>query len=308
MRVIAEDLQFPEGPVWVGDGSLLVVEIRRKTLTRIWPDGRKKIVAELGGGPNGAAMGPDGYCYVANNGGFKFTQRADGRWITAGTPDDYVTGRIERVDIETGKFTTVCDRIGDMKVRGPNDLAFDAHGGIWFTDPGKTRSRDWDRGSVCYVKADGSMAKEVIFPIHKPNGIGLSPDGKTLYVAETESGRLWAWDLKGPGELAAPATHSAKSPHGSRLVGGAPDYRRFDSLAVEANGNICVATLDKGGITVCSPKGGPEEFVRVEGDTHITNLCFGGPELKKAYVTQSYAGCLVEIDWPRPGQRLFEKK
>src|SRR5688572_21545727 len=90
MRVIATDLQFPEGPIWLGDGSLLVVEIRRKTLTRVWLDGRKSIVANLGGGPNGAALGPDGACYVVNNGGFSFSQRADGRWVTAGTPADYV--------------------------------------------------------------------------------------------------------------------------------------------------------------------------------------------------------------------------
>lgn len=308
MKVIAEDLWFPEGPVWVGDGSLLVVEIRRKTLTRIWLDGRKQVVAELGGGPNGAALGPDGHCYVANNGGFAFVQRADGRWVTSGTPADYVTGRIERVNLDTGKFETVYDRIGEQKIRGPNDLVFDAHGGFWFTDPGKTRSRDWDRGSVCYAKADGSMIREVIFPIHKPNGIGLSPDGKTLYVAETETAHLWAWELKGPGELAAPAHHSPTSPHGSRLVWGSAQYMRFDSLAVEAGGNICVGTLDRGGITVCPPDGGPGEFFPVAGDTHITNLCFGGPDLTKAYVTQSYAGRLVEIDWPRPGLRLFEKK
>ena len=307
VRVIADDLWFPEGPVWVGDGSLLVVEIRRKTLTRIWPDGRKKIVAQLGGGPNGAAMGPDGHCYVVNNGGFAFKQRADGRFVTAGTPDDYVTGRVERVNIDTGKFDVLYDRIGEAKIRGPNDIVFDAHGGFWFTDPGKTRHRDWDRGSVCYGKADGSMIKEVIFPIHKPNGIGLSPDGKILYVAETESARLWAWALKGAGELAAPATASPASPHGSRLVYGAPDYGRFDSLALEANGNICIGTLDKGGITVCAPSGGGAEFVPVPGDTHITNLCFGGPALRKAYVTLSYAGLLVEMDWPRPGLRVFEK-
>ncbi len=305
VRVVADDLWFPEGPVWVGDGSLLVVEIRRKTLTRIWPDGRKALVANLGGGPNGAAMGPDGHCYIANNGGFRFTQRADGRWVTAGTPEDYVTGRIERVNIETGKFETLYDRIGDQKIRGPNDLVFDAHGGIWFTDPGKTRHRNWDRGSICYARADGSSIREVVFPIHKPNGIGLSPDGNTLYVAETESARLWAWDLKGPGELAAPATASPSSPHGSRLVWGSPDYRRFDSLAVEANGNICVGTLDKGGITVCRPAGGGADFVPVPGDTHVTNICFGGPDLRKAYITLSYAGQLVEMDWPRPGLRLF---
>lgn len=304
MRVIAEDLWFPEGPVWVGDGSLLVVETRRKTLTRVWPDGRKSIVANLGGGPNGAALGPDGYCYVCNNGGFKFVKRADGRMVTAGTPDDYVTGRIERVDIDTGKFEVLYDRIGEAKIRGPNDIVFDAHGGFYFTDPGKTRHRDWDRGSVCYAKADGSLIREIIFPIHKPNGVGLSPDGKTLYVAETESSRLWAWDLEGPGALANPAVASPQSPHGSRLVYGSSTYQRFDSLAIEANGNICIGTLDRGGITVISPETNTAEFVPVPGDTHVTNLCFGGPDLRKAYITLSYAGQLVEMDWPRPGLQL----
>ena len=307
MKVIADDLWFPEGPVWVGDGSLLVVEIRRKTLTRIWLDGRKEIVAELGGGPNGAAIGPDGKCYVCNNGGFKFVPRADGTWVTAGTPDDYVTGRIERVDLQTGRFETVYDRIGDMKIRGPNDIAFDAHGGFWFTDPGKTRHRDWDRGSVCYARADGSMVREMVFPIHKPNGVGLSPDGKTLYVAETETARLWAWDLAGPGEFARPAVASATSPHGSRLVYAGSVYQRFDSLAIEAGGNICIGTLDRGGITVINPNEGTAEFVPVPGgDTHVTNLCFGGPQLDKAYVTLSHSGQLVEMDWPRRGQPMYE--
>ena len=302
MRVIAQDLWFPEGPVWLGDGSLLVVEIRRKTLTRVWLDGRKQIVAELGGGPNGAAIGPDGHCYVCNNGGFKFVQRADGRWVTAGTPDDYTTGRIERVNIDTGASEVLYDRVGDINVRGPNDIVFDAHGGFYFTDPGKTRHRDWDRGSICYAKADGSMIRELVFPIHKPNGIGLSPDGKTLYVAETETARLWAWDIEAPGQFARPAVASPDSPHGSRLVYTSPVYQRFDSLAVEANGNVCIGTLDRGGITVVTPATGHGEFVPVPfGDTHVTNLCFGGADLRKAYVTLSYSGQLVEMDWPRAG-------
>jgi gluconolactonase len=170
MRVIAEDLWFPEGPVWVGDGSLLVVEIRRKTLTRVWPGGRKKIVAELGGGPNGAAMGSDGYCYVANNGGFKFTQRADGRWVTAGTPDDYLTGRIERVDIDTGKFETVCDRIGNEDPR-PERLVSMRTAASGSPTQARPAPR-WDRGSVC-MKANGSMAKEVIFPITSRTASGF---------------------------------------------------------------------------------------------------------------------------------------
>ena len=305
MRVIADDLWFPEGPVWLGDGSLLVVEIRRMTLTRVWLDGRKEIVAKLGGGPNGAAMGPDGHCYVVNNGGFKFVERSDGSWVTHGTPEDYRTGRVERVDLKTGSVEVLYDRVGKQPVRGPNDIVFDANGGFWFTDPGKTRARDWDRGSICYAKADGSGIHEMVFPIQKPNGIGLSPDGRTLYVAETETARLWAWDLAGPGQLAKPTAPSPESPHGSRLVYASSRYQRFDSLAIEACGNICIGTLDRGGITVISPNGHKVDFVPVPGDTHITNLCFGGTNLRKAYITQSYAGRLVEMDWPRAGLPLF---
>src|SRR5258705_1374407 len=70
VRVLATDLEFPEGPVVMPDGSVVLVEIRGRRLTRVWPDGRKQVVAEIPGGPNGAAMGPDGKIYVCNNGGF----------------------------------------------------------------------------------------------------------------------------------------------------------------------------------------------------------------------------------------------
>src|SRR5688572_1176731 len=72
LREIATDLLFPEGPIAMPDGSVLVVEIARRCLTRVLPDGRKEIVATPGGGPNGAALGPDGKCYICNNGGFEF--------------------------------------------------------------------------------------------------------------------------------------------------------------------------------------------------------------------------------------------
>jgi len=304
MKVITTDLWFPEGPVWLGDGSLLVVEIRRQTLTRIWLNGRKSIVATLGGGPNGAAIGPDGYCYVCNNGGFRWQCREDGSVVNAGQADDYVTGRIERVNIETGKFDVLYDQCDGIALRGPNDLVFDAFGGFYFSDPGKARPRETDRGCVYYAKADGSFIKPLIFPISVPNGMGLSPDGKTLYVTETETARLWAWDLANPGELVTKPVMTAKSPHGGTLIHISPVYARFDSLKVEASGNICLANLDRGGITVVTPDGAQASFVPVPGDTHITNLCFGQPDMKSAYVTQAYSGCLVEMDWPRPGLLL----
>src|SRR5690606_37182632 len=71
-REVTGGLMFPEGPVGMREWSVLVVEIARGTLTRILPDGMHQIVAHTGGGPNGAAIGPDGRCYVCNNGGFKW--------------------------------------------------------------------------------------------------------------------------------------------------------------------------------------------------------------------------------------------
>jgi gluconolactonase len=304
MEIIATDLWFPEGPVWLGDGSLLVVEIRRQTLTRIWLDGRKSIVATLGGGPNGAAIGPDGHCYVCNNGGFRWEKHPHGSMINLGQSQDYVTGRIERVTVETGKFEVIYDKCNGIPLRGPNDLVFDTHGGFYFSDPGHTRPRDSDRGCVYYAKSDGSFITPLIFPIARPNGVGLAPDNKTLYVAETETARLWAWELAGPGVLASPPTSTHLSPHGGTLLHVSPVYARFDSLKVEANGNICVANLDRGGITVIPPDGTAANFIPVPGDTHITNLCFGSTDMKTAYVTQAHSGQLVKMEWPRPGLAL----
>lgn len=297
MRVVAEDLWFPEGPVWVGDGSLLVVEIRRRTLTQIWLDGRKRVVAELGGGPNGAAIGPDGHAYVCNNGGFAFRQRPDGRWVTHGTPDDYDTGRIERVNLATGKVERLYDRVGDSKIRGPNDLCFDAHGGFWFTDHGIRHHRTADRTGIYYAKADGSHIEEVVFPVDSPNGIGLSPSGDRVYWAETHTGRVYQRDVTAPGKVAP------ISPEVPVMLCGLPGYQLFDSLAVDAAGNICVATLVNGGITVISPAGEVVDFVATD-DRITTNICFGGEGFRTAFITVSSTGQLLRMEWPYGGLRL----
>ena len=77
-KLIASGLQFPEGPIAMPDGSLILVEIKRGTLTRVAADGAVSVVAELGGGPNGLAIGPDGAAYVCNNGGFQWTELPGG--------------------------------------------------------------------------------------------------------------------------------------------------------------------------------------------------------------------------------------
>ncbi|MEC9185697.1 MAG: SMP-30/gluconolactonase/LRE family protein [Pseudomonadota bacterium] len=284
------------------DGSIILVEIEAGRLTRVLPDGAKKVVAEPGGGPNGAAMGPDGACYVCNNGGFNWAYDEEpGSIRPVGQADDYVTGRIERIDIETGKIETLYDNCNGNRLSGPNDIVFDRKGNMWFTDLGKARARDLDRGAIYWAKPDGSEIREVIQPFTTPNGIGLSPDEKTLYVAETEGGRLFAYDIVSNGEVEL--LPYPKSLNGGRYITSDTGMRRFDSLAVEDCGNVCVATLFTGGITVASPDGGTAEFVET-GDGYTTNICFGGENLQKAYITLSWQGLLVECDWPRPGLAL----
>lgn len=303
IREVASGLQFPEGPVALDDGSVLLVEIARGTLSRVLPDGRVRVVADLGGGPNGAAIGPDGAVYVCNNGGFGWHTEADGCLRPIGQAEDYSGGRIERVDLATGRIERLYDTVESLPLRGPNDLVFDAHGGFYFTDLGKVRHAEIDRGGVFYGRSDGSAARVVAHPVMTPNGIALSPDGATLYYAETEGARLWAFDIATPGQV---RKDPWPSPHGGRMVAASPGghYQRFDSMATDAFGNLCVATLIHGGITVISPDGRLVSHVALP-DRYTTNLCFGGPDRRTAFVTLSGSGRLIAIDdWPVPGLKL----
>ncbi len=301
VRVITTGLRFPEGPIAMPDGSVILVEIERGTLTRCNPDGSTEVIAETGGGPNGAAMGPDGRIYICNNGGFKWFYGEDGGMRSIAQADNYAGGSIQAVDIKTGKVETLYTHCGENQLRGPNDIVFDKQGGMYFTDLGKTRERDWDRTGIYYAKADGSYITEVAYPMITPNGTSLSPDEKTLYVAETWTGRLWAFELEAPGKV---KKQPWPIPHGGRLVANTSGFRNFDSLAVEAGGNICIATLFDPGITVMTPDGSSVEHIPMSGDPYVTNICFGGPDLKTAFITQSYYGKLLAVDWPRPGLAL----
>ena len=155
-----------------------------------------------------------------------------------------------------------------------------------------------DRGSVYWAKPDGSEIKEVIHPIMTPNGIGLSPDEKFLYIADTEGGKLYSFEILGDGEVNK--IQFPNSVYGGQLLNQNRGLFRFDSLAVELNGNICVGTLYDGGITVISPSDGFKEFYSIK-DPYITNLCFGGLKNKTAFITASYEGLLLKANWPRQG-------
>lgn len=296
---VASGLQFPEGPVWMPDGSVILVEIARGTLSRVSPDGSIDVVAEPGGGPNGAALGPDGAMWIANNGGnFDFMEFGDMLLPTDGS-ESYDFGRIEKVNLETGQVEVVYTECDGHPLRAPNDLVMDAHGGFWFTDHGRRLERTGDRTGVFYALCDGSSITEVIHPLDSPNGIGLSPDGSRLYVAETYTGRVYAWDVPEPGVAAGAGL---LPPHGDLLV-GLEGLQFFDSLAVDGAGNVCVATLSNGGITIASSDGSSVEHIAT-GDAVTTNICFGSEGLKTAFITASSTGRLLKADWPTPGFAL----
>src|SRR5688500_16987098 len=101
-REVATGLNFPEGPVALDDGDVIVVEIARGTLTKVAADGRLEVLANVGGGPNGAAWGPDGAIYITNNGGCFSWDDVMGLTLPGAVPPTWKGGSIQRVDLTTG--------------------------------------------------------------------------------------------------------------------------------------------------------------------------------------------------------------
>ena len=306
LREVASGLRFPEGPVVMKDGSVLVTELQGGRIVRVARNGKLSVVAECGGGGNGAAFGPDGALYVCNNGGFNWVEVNGVLTPMDGLPTNYAGGKVQRVELESGRVETLYTECDGRQLRAPNDLVFDRTGNFWFTDFGWVQETQKDRCGIYYARPDGSLIEEKVFPIDGPNGIGLAPDGETLYAAQTFEGRIWQWDLAGPGAFAGPRGDEQEllsGPGGGRLLVGLPGYQLLDSMAVDSDGNICVATLINGGISVISPRGDSVEHIPMP-DPITTNICFGGQDLMTAYITLTTQGKLVEMKWPRPGLPL----
>ncbi len=297
IELVAEGFEFPEGPIAMADGSVILTEIKARRLTRVTSDGRKETLVETGGGPNGAAIGPDGAIWITNNGGsFEWLDNG-GLTIPGPTPASHTGGMIQRYDLASGKLATVYDSCDGARLVGPNDLVFDRTGGFWFTDHGCSTPDGRKNGAVYYARTDGSHISRQKGHLISPNGIGLSPDETVVYVADTQLGRLWAFDVAEPGVL-APAAGFAPG----RVICNLPGYQLLDSLAVEASGKVCVATIINGGITAFDPNGSTEHFAFP--DLICTNICFGGPDMRTAWVTASATGKLYRCTWPRPGLKL----
>lgn len=290
--MVASGLQFPEGPSLARNGDILVTEIGGQRISRVTPDGEVSVFADTGGGPNGAAFGPDGHLYVANNGG---------RWPTdvpataqSGEPT-FGAGSIQRIAPD-GTVETFLTEVDGAALNSPNDLCFDGHDGFYFTDPAWSGLLGGapDAGPVYYGDLTGEV-RLVATGIGFPNGIGVRDDGRTLIVCESLTGMLLSYRIESPGVLSAGAK-------GNGMIGrrSVPDGFCFDAagrIIVAGHGTSTLFVLD-------GSDGRPIGTVDV-GEVGVTNCCFGGPDHQTLYVTSSDQGNLLALDWDVPGMVLF---
>lgn len=311
LEPFAEGLGFPEGPVAMADGSVLFVDIEKQTLCRVEEGKKPQVVTEIPGGPNGVAIGKDGAAYVCNNGGvYSFTKaEIGGQSFTipapGGPPKSYKGGSIQRVDLDSGSVTDLYKVCDGRELLSPDDIVFDASGGFYFTDSGIQYPDSLKLGGLYYAQTDRESIKRVA-TIPTANGVGLSPDGKTIYVSDTIYGRLWALKIKKPGEVEPETIPTIPGNVMQTLPSFEMGQMRLpqwvDSLKVEEGGNICVGTIINGGITVFAPDG-TTEHVAVP-DLFVTNLCFGGADMTDVWITASGTGRIYKAQWPRPGLKL----
>jgi gluconolactonase len=295
---IAEGLLLPEGPIALSDGSILLTEVARGAVSRVSAGGAVSVLAQLGGGPNGLAIGPDGAVYVCNNGGGIVAKPGNGMLQVEFAPELYVGGSIQRIDLRSGSFTTLYTACDGQPLLAPNDLVFDAQGGLWFTDFGRWTATGRDYGGIYYCQPDGSRIVKCIDRQISPNGIGLNATEDLLYWADSMASRVWVCKIESPGKLAPPPSPFMTGIAAHTL----PGFQMLDSLAIEANGNICAATTVNGGITVIEPSGVMTHFPIA--DPLVTNICFGGSDMRDAWITAGMTGRLYHTQWPRPGLRL----
>jgi len=295
IEVLADGFKWSEGPIWDRSAKRLLFSDVPNNVVHAWSEAAGLSVFLKPSGYTGTE--PYGGREPGSNG---LTFDAKGRLVLCQHGDKRVARR------EGDAFVTLADKFEGKRFNSPNDLVYAKDGSLYFTDPPYGRPKTFDDPGreltwqgVYRLSTDGKVSL-LVKDLKAPNGIGLSPDGKTLYVADTEGARLWAFEVQGPGKL-KPKQQFA--PHSGRIIAGLPGNARFDSLKVMASGNITVATLNTGYITEISPTGEIVRAVRVP-DCYPTNVCFGGTDMRTAYITLSDTGRLGVMQWPEPGLKL----
>jgi gluconolactonase len=267
-EIVARDLAFPEGPVW-HDGALYFTEIVGGRVSRFTPERGVECVAETGGGPNGATLGPDGALYVTQNGGMRRER------VTPGILRVTLDGRVERLTAE----------VAGVALEGPNDLAFGPDGRLYFTDPrGSSDPRHNQNPGRLFAWDLAQASGELLFELGPvfPNGIGFDPSGALLWTESFSRRVMTRRDGKAEVILELPERHFP------------------DGFCVGADGRLYVASTYAHCVTVIEG-GDIVERLHCGDGSMPTNCCFAGSAL---YVTESRHGTLLRFELGRTGLAL----
>lgn len=250
-----------EGPQCNATGDIFAVNFSKQgTIGRVSPEGKGEVFVTLPEGSvgNGIVFDQQGRMYIA----------------------DYPKHNVLRVDMATKKIEVFGH---DDRMNQPNDVAIDAEGNLYASDP------NWNDGTgqLWRISKDGKVTR-LGEKLGTTNGIEVSPDGKYLYVNETVQRGIWRYPIKADGAV------------GERELVKQFDDHGFDGMRCDVDGNLYVTRYGKGTVVKLSPQGEVLKEIDVLGK-QPSNLCFGGPDGKTIYVTEVEHTRLVQFRVDKPG-------
>lgn len=260
---------FLEGPVFDAQGNLYVTDIPFGRVFRIDPQGSWELVAQWDGEPNGMKFLSAGQLLIT----------------------DYRNGLVV-LDIASGQVRPYLERRNSERFKGVNDLVFDSHGNLYFTDQGQTGLHD-PTGRVYRLAPDGRLDM-LLSNVPSPNGIVLSNDERFLYVAATRSNSVWRMPLLADGSV---------SKVGQFFTSYGPSGP--DGLAMDESSRLLVANPGLAYVWVLGQRAEPEEVLTGPTGASITNLAFGGADRKTLFCTDSTNGNILRAEMTTPGTALY---
>ncbi|WP_137125496.1 SMP-30/gluconolactonase/LRE family protein [Roseomonas sp. HF4] len=262
---------FLEGPSFDRAGDLWLTDIVFGRIFRVSQAGEWRVVADYDGEPNGLAFHRDGWAAIT----------------------DAKRGLL-RLDPETGAVTPLVPRARREGFRGVNDCTFAMNGDLFFTDQGQTGLHD-PAGRVYRLRAGAAQADALVSNVPSPNGLVLTGDAHTLYVAATRDNAIWR----------VPITEDGGVIRVGRFIAMSGGLAGPDGMAMDVDGNIAVAHAGMGTVWIFSRLGEPLLRIRSPRGLGTTNVCFGGPDNSDLFITESETGTVLRTRWERPGAPLF---
>jgi len=260
---------FIEGPSFDRDGNLYVVNIPYGQVFRVSPDGAFTVVATYDGEPNGLKIHRDGRIFIA----------------------DHSRGLMV-IDPAVGKAEVFFDRPHRERFRGLNDLHFAKNGDLYFTDQGESGLHD-PTGRLWRLRANGRLDL-LLDNVPSPNGLILTPDEGTLYLAVTRGNAVWRVPLHPDGSVGRVGLFI-------QLSGGMGP----DGMAMDSEGNLAVCHVGMGSVWIFSRLGRPLYELPSCAGRATTNAAYGGPDGKTLYITESETGTILQAPVPVAGLTLF---